>query len=138
MHDHHIAIVHRFFDEVWNQRWEATIDELLTDESICYTDGLPIVGRDGFRQMQYIPLTTAFPDVRVDIDAAIAHHEIVVVRWTARGTHTGDGLGFAATQQISTFQGISWIRVVHGKLLEGWQSSNITNVISGLAAFRGK
>ena len=138
MHDPQIALVCRFFDEVWNQRRDATIDELLTDESICHTDAGPIVGRDGFRQMQYIPLTTAFPDVHVDIDAAISQHDIGVVRWTACGTHSAEGLGFAATHQVSTFQGISWIRVAHGKLMEGWQSSNITNVIGSLLASRTK
>lgn len=133
MHDHQIAVVRRFFDEIWNQRREATIDELLTDESVCHTDSGPIVGRDGFRQMQYIPLTTAYPDVHVDIDAAISELDVVVVRWTARGTHSGDGLGFAPTQQVSTFHGISWIRLAHGKFVEGWQSSNITHVVSTLA-----
>jgi predicted ester cyclase len=134
MSDHHVAIVRRFFDEVWNQRHDAVIDELLTDESICHTDDGVIVGRDGFRQMQYIPLTSAYPDIHVNIDAAISQDDIVAVRWTARGTHTGDGLGFAATQHVSSFQGISWIRVAHGKFVEGWQSSNITNVIGSLAA----
>jgi len=134
MHDPQVATVRRFFDEVWNQRRDATVDELLTDESICHTDAGPIVGREAFRQMQYIPLTSAYPDIHVDIDAAISQDDIVVVRWTARGTHTGEGLGFAATHQVSTFQGISWIRLAQGKLMEGWQSSNITSAIGSLLA----
>lgn len=32
----------RWFEEVWNQRRLATVDELLSDESVCYGEGDPI------------------------------------------------------------------------------------------------
>ncbi len=31
-------LAHRWFEEVWNQRRLDTIDELLTDESVAFSD----------------------------------------------------------------------------------------------------
>jgi predicted ester cyclase len=44
----------------------------------------------------------------------------VVVRFTAAGTHTGDGLGFPATNARMRVSGITIARVEDGVLTEGW------------------
>jgi predicted ester cyclase len=129
-----IALVRRWFEEVWNLRREQTIDELIAAESVCYTDDGPLLGPDGFRERQYAPFTAAFPDLRVNVEAIIADGDDVVVRWSATGLHTGDGLGFRATNRDVLFRGISWIQVRDGKLMQGWQSSNISQVVLELAA----
>jgi steroid delta-isomerase-like uncharacterized protein len=134
MSDVNVAIVRRWFEEVWNQRREDSIDELVTRESVCYTDDGPIRGPDEFRERLHVPLLAAFPDLRVDVEATLAQADQVVVRWSASARHTGDGLGFSATHENVSFRGITWIHVRDGKMMEGWQSSNIPEVIRGLAA----
>jgi steroid delta-isomerase-like uncharacterized protein len=126
------AIVRRWFEEVWNDRLEQTIDELITPESVCYTDEGPMRGAEEFKVKQYLPMITAFPDIRVAIEGLVAHDEQVVVRWTAAGTHTGDIPNLAATHKPVKFQGMSWIHVRDGKMMEGWQNSNINEVLRGL------
>lgn len=134
MSDHNIALVKRWFDDVWNQRRDQTIDELITSESVCLTDDGSLCGPHEFRERQYVPLIAAFPDIRVEVESIIAQGDEVAVRWSATGIHSGDGLGFPQTNERVTFRGISWIQVRGGKLMEGWQSSNIPAVIRGLAA----
>jgi steroid delta-isomerase-like uncharacterized protein len=129
-----IALVRRWFEEVWNQRRANVIDELLVAESVCHADDGDIRGPDEFRERQYNPLVAAFPDIRVEIDAIIGEGDEVVVRWSAAGTHSGDGLGFGATNRGTSFRGMTWIRIRDGKLQEGWQSSNMPEVIRGLAS----
>lgn len=133
MSDENVSLVLRWFDEVWNQRRTETIDELLTEQSICYTDQGPLRGCEEFRQRQYQPLVEAFPDLRVQVDGVVASQGEVVVRWTATGTHTGKGLPIPPTHRSVSFTGISWIRVRDGKLWEGWQSSNIAEVLRSLS-----
>jgi steroid delta-isomerase-like uncharacterized protein len=128
-----IAVVRRWFDEVWNQRRAETIDELLPEDSVCHADDGPIRGPNEFKQRQYVPFIAAFPDLRVEVEAIIAQGDDVVVRWSATGIHRGDGLGFRATNRNVQFQGITWIQVRDGRFAEGWQSSNIPEVIRGLA-----
>lgn len=133
MSDENIAIVRRWFEEVWNQRRTETIDELMAADSICYGDGTSIRGPGGFREQQFMPLITAFPDIKSQIDGIIAQGDEVAVRWSGTGHHTGDGLGFAPTGEEVTFRGMSWIVVRKGKLHEGWQQSNIREVLTQLA-----
>ena len=127
-----LAVVQRWFEEVWNQRRSETIDELLIPESVCHADDGPMHGPDEFKQRMYKPFIAAFPDLHVTVEAIVAHDDQVVVRWTAAGAHRGEGLGFAATQQPVSFQGITWLCVRDGKLVEGWQSTNIPEVIRSL------
>jgi steroid delta-isomerase-like uncharacterized protein len=124
----------RWFEEVWNQRRAQTIDELLTSESVCHSDDGPIRGPDEFKGRQYAPLTTMFPDLRVEVEATVAQADQVVIRWIATGTHDGDGLGIRATGEPVCFRGITWARIRDGKLIEGWQSSNIPEVMRFLTS----
>jgi predicted ester cyclase len=127
-----IAVVRRFFHEVWNDRRQETIDELLDDESSCQSDNGEIRGAAGFRAMQYEPMLAAFPDARVTIDGIIDAGDEVAVRWSAVGTHTGAAMGLTPTGRPVRLEGISWIKVRGGKLGLGWQWSNIPTVLASL------
>jgi steroid delta-isomerase-like uncharacterized protein len=126
------TIVHRWFEEVWNQRRAQTIDELLTPESVCHGEGDPIRGPGEFRERMHDPLLAAFPDVRVTVEATLADGDEVVVRWRAEAAHAGPGLGFPATGRPVVFRGMTWIRVSGGRFVQAWQSSNIAEVIRSL------
>jgi steroid delta-isomerase-like uncharacterized protein len=128
-----VALVRRWFEEVWNQRRGETIEELVPADSVCFADGGPIRGPVEFRQRQYEPFLAAFPDLQVQVDGAIGQGDDVVVRWTATATHTGPGLGMPPTGRTVTFHGMSWVVVRDGKFHEGWQSSDVMEVTRGLA-----
>lgn len=128
------AIVRRWFEDVWNQRRDEVIDELIAADSVCFADDGPLRGPQEFRERQYRPLLGAFPDLKVVVEAVVSEGDDVVVRWSAAGTHTGDALGFGPTNEAAHFSGISWIRVRDGKFYEGWQNSNIPAVLQRLAA----
>lgn len=128
-----IGLARRWFDEVWNQRRVETIDELLSPRSVCHGEGGPVTGPDEFRERMYAPLLAVFPDVSVTIDDILGMGDQAVIRWTATGTHTGNGLGLHPTGKLVTFEGITWIHARDGKLLQGWQSSNIAESIRRLA-----
>ena len=132
MANENIALARRWFEEVWNQRKEQLIDERMTPQSVCYTDEGPMTGPAEFKARQYMPFLAAFPDLRVQVEDVIGQDDQVVVRWTATGTHSGSGLGFAPTHRPVAFRGLSWIRIRDGKFQEGWQSSNIPEQIRSL------
>jgi steroid delta-isomerase-like uncharacterized protein len=129
-----IAIAHRWFHEIWNERRLDVVNEVLTDTSVCHGESGPLVGPAGFLDHVYHPFTAAFPDIKVEVEDVIGTGDNVVIRWTAAGTHTGDGLGFPPTGKAVSFRGMTWLRAEDGKLIEGWQSSNIPVVLAGLAA----
>ena len=122
----------RWFDEIWNQRRIETARELLTDESISRSEGGELRGFDGFVELHYTPLVSTFPDLRVTIDAAISEGDEVAVRWTASGTHSGDGMGMAPSGRRFSIRGMTWMRCRDGKLLEGWDSWNQAGFLQAL------
>jgi predicted ester cyclase len=127
-----VAAVRRWFDEIWNQRREATMHELMGPGAVCFTDTGEMRGPDGFKAMQYDPFVAAFPDLRVAVDHTMSDDDTVAVRWSAEGTHTGEALGLAPTGRRVRFTGTSWIKVRDGKLWEGWQWSDIPAVLASL------
>ncbi len=132
MSHENVALLRRWFQEVWNERRTETIDELLAPQSICHADGDVLRGRDAFKARMYVPFVSALPDLHVEVDD-VADGDQVVIRWHASGTHTGEGLGFPPSGRTGEFRGMTWVRVSEGKLVEGWQSSNIPEIIRGFS-----
>lgn len=124
----------RWFEEVWNQRREATIDELLSSSSVCHTENGPIVGPEQFRAGMYIPFLAAFPDLKVTVEDVIANRDRAVVRWSAAATHTGGGLGVPPTGRTVAIHGMTWVTIADGHLGEGWQFSNLAEVVQSLVS----
>lgn len=129
----HAQLARNWFEEVWNQRRDATVRELLAPAALCHMEGAELVGPEQFLQAR-TALLEAFPDMRVTVEATLAEGNEVVVRWAARGTHRGDGLGMPASRRDASFRGITWLRFANGQIVEGWDSWNLGKLLQELAA----
>jgi predicted ester cyclase len=116
------ALVRRWFEELWNQGREGTIDELLAADAMVH--GLPggesARGPEGFKPI-FRQFKGAFPDMRIDIGKVVREGDSVACHCTVTGTHTGPGFGAASNNRIS-FTGITIVRARDGKLVEGWNA----------------
>jgi steroid delta-isomerase-like uncharacterized protein len=120
MSDANIAVIRRFYEELWNRGDLAVAQELLQPEirfrgSFGTTiEGLPAV-------MRYVEQTrAAFPDWHNRIDELIAADEKVVARMTWTGTHRGEFFGIPPTGRKVAYVGAAIFEVRHGKIQEGW------------------
>jgi steroid delta-isomerase-like uncharacterized protein len=114
------ALVRRFFDEVWNGRNLAAIDDLFEPDYVAHgrPPSLP-PGPEGLKQR--IAMThSAFPDGRMTVEDQVAEGDIVVTRWTAHGTHQGEYLGLPPTGKQVTVRGVDIDRVANGRIAESW------------------
>jgi steroid delta-isomerase-like uncharacterized protein len=127
------ALARRWFDEVWNQRRDATVVELLADPCDGHMEGGDVRGPRDFLAAR-AALVGAFPDLRVTVDGTIAEGDEVAVRWSASGTHRGEQMGPRASHKEIAFRGISWIRFVNGRIVEGWDSWNLGKLLSEMGA----
>src|ERR1700761_8075218 len=107
-------LVRRWFHEVWNLRSEATVHELLTQETVAYCESGQVSGAESFLALSHRPFVAAFPDLQIVIEDAIAQGDQVAVRWIATGTHTSAGLTIPPTHKKISFRGITWVRVRDG------------------------
>ena len=123
MSDKNKALVRRWFEEVWNQGRGEVIDELLAEDAVIHglVDGAgnPVESLQGFHDF-HDQFRGAFPDLVVSVEDAIAEGDMVVARCSVRGQHTGDQLGFAATNAPVQFEGVAITRIENGKIAEAW------------------
>jgi steroid delta-isomerase-like uncharacterized protein len=122
----------RWFDEVWNERRSDIIQEFLRPDSICYSEGSVLRGVDDFRDKVHTVFLSAFPDFRVTVEGTVTEGDVVVVRWSFTGTHTGDGFGIPPTGKQVTARGMTWIRFENGKMVEGYDCWNLGGLMQSL------
>ena len=117
-------LIRRWFEEVWNQEREATIDELCAKEAVGHgqtPDGTDIVGPEHFKEF-WRNFRSAFTSIHVEIHRTIEEGEMVLAQWTLTMKHTGPFLGIEPTGKRITAKGMSMQRFVGGKIVEAWDN----------------
>ena len=74
----------------------------------------------------------AFPDLNITVDKQVAERDLVVVRWTARGTNTGAGNGFPATGRAVEITGTTLFRMADGRIAEEWTCADSLGLMKQL------
>jgi steroid delta-isomerase-like uncharacterized protein len=121
------ANVRRWIEEGWNQGNVAAFDELAASNWINHDPGFPNVRTLEDYKRWATENYNAFPDVHFTIDDLIAEGDQVVVRFTARGTNTGDivtPMPLPATGKQVMVSGISIVRIAGGKAVESWNQAD--------------
>src|SRR5215217_6839939 len=113
-----IAIVDRVRTEVYNAGNFDVMPEIFAEGYLHGpANGPDAIGiAEGARRIE--GFATALPDLEWTFDEVIAEGDRVAARWTTRGTHDGDLLGFTATGKPVEFTGISFFIVHCGKVVE--------------------
>jgi predicted ester cyclase len=119
------AVIRQWFEELWNQAREDTIDRLLAPGGLVHglptPDGKPLVGGDAFKEL-YRQFRSAFPDMKIAIERVVSEGSTAAVLVRASGTHLGDGLGTPPTRKPVSFHGMVIVTAANGRLTEGWNT----------------
>src|ERR1700722_7429271 len=129
-------LIRRWFEEVWNQGREATIDELCSQDAVGHgqtLDGTDIVGPEPFRQF-WKNFRSAFTAIHIEIERTIEEGEMVLAQWTLTMQHTGPFLGIESTGNRITARGMRIERLGGGKILEAWDNWDQLAVMAQLGA----
>jgi predicted ester cyclase len=126
------ALVRRHIEEGFNQQNRAVLDETLADNYVDHTNppGWP-PGREGHRQILAL-YHAAFPDFRYTIEHEVAERDLVVVRGTYTGTHTGEFFGIAPTGVAITTTGMHLWRIANHQIAEHWCNNDDLGVMRQL------
>lgn len=119
MSERNKAQVRRVIEEIYNRGDLAVVDELAASDLVIHASSQDIRGRDGAKQ--YVAaLRAGFPDLHLTVEDQVAEGDMVVTRWTARGTHTGAFQGIPATGKAIRVTGTDIDRIIDGKTVECW------------------
>ena len=117
------ATVRGVFEEVWNQGKVAVLDELFAPNYIHHDPERPTICTLEDCKRYVTTTHSSFPDFHLTIEDLVAEGEQVVMRWTWRGTNTGDLViprHLPATGKPVTVTGITIFHFAGGKVVEDW------------------
>jgi predicted ester cyclase len=127
------SLTTRWFTEVWNRQRADAIDELLLPDAKLHGLGPVISGPANFRPF-HRRMIAAFPDLVVELHDVIGDGDLTACRFTFRGTHQRDSLGFAATHKPVVTTGMCMIRWRGGRIVEGYNEFDAAGAIPALQA----
>ena len=121
------ALVQRAHAEVWSQRNLGAIDEIYATDYVAHWAGGPDSrGRDTFKQFVADAYRRA-PDRSEVIDQIVAEGDLVVTRFTTRGTFVSEPDEPGKRKQI-TLQEMAVHRIHDGKIAEQWTVEGVMDV----------
>jgi steroid delta-isomerase-like uncharacterized protein len=128
------AAVRRFYEEVFNRRNLAVVDELITPDATEHTFG--IQGVAAAKQF-FGMLFQAFPDLHVEVHDMVAEGDRVAVRSSFSGTHQGEFMGIPATGVHATTSAVEFYRMQDGRQAEHWGGPDMASLLQQLGVIPG-
>jgi predicted ester cyclase len=113
-------LVHRYHVEVWDeghldQAWKYLGADFTSHATVTTLPPGQQPGPDFLAQ-----LWSGFPDLRSHEEALLGDGDLVTIRWTITGTHTGPFFGVAPTGREIQVSGMDILRVADDKIVEHW------------------
>ncbi len=129
--------IRRWFEEVWNQKREEGIDEMLDDESVHRgfgtTESIKIRARNNFREF-YRAFVSTFPNIHITVEDTVCEGDKMSARCTVRATHTGEDLDVLPTDQPVEFTGLTFVKIKDGKIVEALNEFDFMKMYSQVGA----
>lgn len=109
--------------EIWSEGRLDLVDELYGSDYVDHVSRGPepeeVRGPAGLKAA-VTTFRAAFPDLQYAIEDEMAERDLVMTRFSARGTHRGPFLGTEPTGKTVTYTGVDINRVVDGRIVESW------------------
>jgi len=96
-----------------------------------------LVATDIVNKRMAAAISVGFPDLVHVPEDIIAEGDKVVVRWTATGTHRGEWAGIPPTNKRVSVRGTQIFRIVGGKVVEQWPSTDVFELLVQLGVIPG-
>jgi predicted ester cyclase len=128
-------LVQTWFEEVWNKGRTEAIDRYAAPDWVGHGTALPGTSDQSRRErfkILYHAYRSAFPDISFRVERTITDGDFIAAHLTVRGTHTGDGLGFAPTGRPVQFSGTIIIRRAGDQISESWESWSLLDIYEQL------
>lgn len=113
----------RVLVELWGEGKLEVADELYTPDYVDHVGRGPeasrVMGPEGIKQAVTL-FRTAFPDLRYTVEAQLAEGALVLSRFSASGTQTGEFLGLLPSGKSVSYTGMDLNRIVDGRIVESW------------------
>ena len=128
------AVVRTWFEELWNQGKEETMDRLFAGNGLAHglsgPDGLPLRGPDAYRPF-FRQFRAAFPNIHIDVVRTVTEGDLIAAHCHVTGTHSGPFIA-APTGKAIDFWGMTIARVQNGQIVEAWNNFDFLHLYQQL------
>ena len=115
------AVIRRWNDEGWSGGNYELAHEIIAPVMTVHGAGGQAVGMGPEGLIELIKTwRTAFPDGKMTVDDLIVDGDVVGIRNTWSGTHTGEFYGIPPTGKHVDVTSVGLDRVKDGQVVEGW------------------
>jgi predicted ester cyclase len=129
------AIGRRVLLELWGQGKLELADELYAPDYVDHVARGPepsrVSGPEGIKQA-VTQFRRAFPDLTYAVEEEMAERDLVMTRFSARGTNLGSFLGAPPTGRVVTYTGFDLNRIKGGKIVESWVNYDALGLLQQL------
>jgi predicted ester cyclase len=129
------AIGRRVLLELWGEDKLELADELYAPDYVDHVGRGPepsrVLGPEGIKQA-VVMFRTAFPDLAYTVEEEMAERDLVLTRFSARGTNLGPFLGHKPTGRAVSYTGFDMNRIAGGKIVESWVSYDALGLLQQL------
>jgi steroid delta-isomerase-like uncharacterized protein len=129
------AVMDRYF-EAWNARDLDAFDELFAPDAVDHDAQNPFAEKPGPAAAKQVAemYHSAFSDGRFEVRDQIAEGDLVVTRWTGKGTNDGEIMGMAPSGKPAAIEGITIARIANSKIAETWTCWDTLGMMQQLGA----
>jgi steroid delta-isomerase-like uncharacterized protein len=132
----HKSLVRRWTTEVWNNRREEVIDEMMSPDCRLQVEGVDgELDPEAFKAYRRTFLQ-AVPDMFVEILSNTTEGEASMQCWRVTGTHLGHGLGIPPSGRRVNFTGVTYYEFKNGRIVRGFDRWNRGEMIASLMQVR--
>lgn len=122
-HDANREIGRRVLEEMWGQGKLELADRLYAPEYVDHASRGPekgtVTGPQGIKDAVTL-FRGAFPDLTYTVHETMAERDLVMTRFSARGTHRATFLGVQPSGKEITYTGTDINRITDGRIVESW------------------
>ncbi len=132
-----IALMNRWYREVWREGKNETIHELLAPDAVVSGHSGPEGVIRGPAEFQVFAenIRAMFPDTDVVVEDAFGIDDKVAVRWRANMTHDHEAFGVPPTGTKVSVSGTSIVQFADGKIVAGWDNWDRLGLLEQIGAY---
>jgi predicted ester cyclase len=125
--------------ELWGQGRLEVADELYAPDYVDHVNRGPepdlVSGPQGIKDAVTM-FRTAFPDLKYEVEDDMVERDLVMTRFSARGTHRGAFMGAVPTGSVIAYTGIDINRISAGRIVESWVQYDALGLLEQLGIVR--
>jgi predicted ester cyclase len=130
------AVVTRLFVEGWAKLDASVLEECVSAQYNRHHSGAVSGGQfDAKRALEQVAV--GIPDLKVSVELILGEGDLIAVRSTTTGTHSGRYLGIEASGNRVEFTAVDFYRLKDGKIVESWHNVDEAGLLRQLLQSSG-